>query len=36
MTGDLAAITTIENPEKKNTEEFIQEIADTLEALMSE
>ena len=36
MTGDLAAITTLDDPEKLNTEDFIQAIADTLESLMGE
>ena len=36
MTGDLAAITTLDDPEKLNTEDFIQAIADTLGNLMGE
>ena len=33
MTGDLAAITTLPNVQKLDTEEFILAIRDTLEAL---
>ena len=32
MTGDLAAITTIENPQKLNTRDFILAIAERLKA----
>ena len=30
MTGDLAAITTLENPEKLNTRDFIMAVASRL------
>ena len=36
MTGDLAGITTIENPVRLNTEDFIQAIADTQEKIIAE